>query len=89
MLVDQHDDLAAGRRAAIVQLQVVSLVLVTGGRAVAGGEGEAVDANNIRKGVASLWFTAAPSQEHQHYRHCLHVYTSTQYLHEYDRRMTL
>lgn len=45
-LLDQYDDLAAGRRAAIVQLQVFALVLIAGGRAVARGEGEAIHANS-------------------------------------------
>ena len=33
MLVDQHDDLAAGYRTAIVQLQIFSLAQISGKRA--------------------------------------------------------
>lgn len=51
MLVDQHDDLAADGRAAIVELQVLALALVVGGRAVAVCEGEAVESYQIAAGV--------------------------------------
>ena len=51
LLVDQHDNSAAGRIAAVVQLQVFALVLVAGGRAVAGGEGEAVQPHQIAAAV--------------------------------------
>jgi hypothetical protein len=51
LLVDQHDNSAAGRIAAVVQLQVFALVLVAGGRAVAGGEGEAVQPDQIAAAV--------------------------------------
>lgn len=65
LLVDQHDDLAADDRAAVVQLQIFAEVLIAGGRAVAGGEGEAVHANKIWRFVAALVACRAASRSTQ------------------------
>lgn len=50
-LVDQDDDPAASGRAAIVELQILALELIAGGRAIASGEGEAVQPNQIAAAV--------------------------------------
>ena len=60
ILVDQHDEAAASCIDPIVQLHVFALELVAGRRAVAGGEGEAVQADDV--GMLNLAWRAARAQ---------------------------